>query len=263
MPGWAPTEASKVQSRWLFILFFSLTLVAEGRTPLPLMPEREPEVPLTLDETLDPLPPARSKFAFLDAQEQKRPRSRAPSYSRVATQPQRNRAGSLLMGFEMGAQGRANSTSSDALGLKLLLGGRAFLVFPVASRVFLKPSIGFFYRHEGAAKVGISEHMAEAGLNAQYAFSQSGGMNWMIGLANRLEVSFSKTSISTLTASATPTSTSDSSAALLRYRMGPSLGMTHRLTPTIGLVIDAEMTFSFTNPVKPYGGLAGGLIFKL
>lgn len=248
--------------RGLLLLSLMVSCFAEARSKLPLMPERDPEVPLVLDESLE-AKPSKGKFAFLDYQEEKRPRSRAPSFTRSYTPERSSRSSSVLLGLELGTVGRANSTSSDALGLKLLMGGRAFLVLPVGSRVYLKPSLGLFFRNEGAGKVGIAEHMAEGGLNVQYAFSQDGGTRFLVGLVNRLEVSFSKTSISALTASAAPADTSDSSAVLLRYRLGPSIGFTHRLTPTVGLLLDAEVTFSFTNPVKPYGGLVGGLIFRL
>jgi hypothetical protein len=257
------------------LFFLAMTLVAEARSgasrvSLPLMPAREPEVPLTLEElSVEPIKEPsetlpRGKFAFLKDEEQSQPRSRAPSYARVMSGPYHTRSGpATLLGFELGTLGRSTSTSPDALGLKLMWGGRAFLVLPVAKRVFLKPSLGFFYRRESAAKVAISEHMGEAGLNVQYAFSQDRGINWMAGLVSRFEVSFSKTSISALTASAAPTSTSSSSAALLRYRLGPSLGLTYKVTPDIGLLIDTEVTFSFSSPVKPYAGFVSGLIFKL
>ncbi len=250
-----------MQSRWLILFCLIFAFLAEAHPKLPLMPEREPEVPLTLDESLEALP-SKGRFAFLNSQEDKRPRSRAPSYARSYT-PEHSSRSSLLLGVEVGTVGRANSTSSDALGLKLLMGGRAFLILPVAPRWYVKPSLGFFFRRESDAKVGITEHMAEGGLNVQYALSQGGGMTWLIGVVNRVEMSFSKTSISALTASAAPADTSDSSGMLLRYRLGPSLGFTHRLTPTIGLMMDAEVTFSFTKPVKPYGGIVGGLIFRL
>ncbi len=60
-----------------------------------------------------------------------------------------------------------------------------------------------------------------------------------------------------------PSTPSGSSSAAVRYRLGPSLGFTSRISPSVGLLIDAEATFSFTKPVKTYGGLVVGLIFKL
>lgn len=256
-----------MKTSWWILLILAATVVAEGRSNgpkgnIPLMPPREFNAPLAEDEPREALP--RSRYAFVYEGETKEPRDRSLSYTRTSTEEDRvRRSSGTLFGVEVGTLGRQNTTSSDALGLKLLWGGRAFFILPVARRIYLKPSLGFFFRREGVAKIGVSEHMAEGGLNAQYAFSQSGTMTWLVGMVSRLEVSFSKTTISTLTASDAPSTPSGTSGAAIRYRLGPSLGFTQRITPSIGLLLDVEATFSFTNPVKPYGGFVGGLIFRL
>jgi hypothetical protein len=265
-------EASDVRAFLLLVLLSSAAAQARaprGRAFIPLMPP--PEAPVLLDEEMEPKESlssepaaAPSRFAFLDRQESGKPRARGPSYARLsAEQSPKSRPGSTLLGFELGTVGRNGSTNSDALGMKLLWGGRLFLVMPVTKRVFLKPSLGFFYRRESAAKIGVSEFVAEGGMSAQYAFSQTGSVTWLVGAASRFEVAFSRTTISTLTASEQPTTSSDTSAPGMRFRLGPSIGMTYRVSPTLGLLLDLETTFSFTKPVKAYGGFVGGLIFRL
>lgn len=240
-------------TRFLALIFLAFTVAAEGREKIPLMPP--PEAPVPLEEPDE----AQVRQASLDRAHH---RERSPSYSRVYGESQ-PKPSSVLLGFELGTQGRQNTTSSDALGLKLLWGGRVSLIFPIASHLYLKPSVGFFYRRERTASVAINEHMAEGGLQMQYALSRSGGTSWMVGVANRLEVNFSRTTISALQAAGTGASTSETSAPAFRYRIGPSIGFTQRVTNQIGLLLDLEATFSISAPVKPYGGLAGGLIFHL
>ncbi len=259
-------EASDVNSRLLVILFLAFTVVAEARSPrLPLMPDREAEILLMTDEEAASLEGPRESLptnhhAFV--QEPKRP-SRSPDYSRVSETSKRARSGSTLLGFELGTIGRSTTTSPDALGLKLMWGGRAFAVLPMGRKIYLKPSLGFFYRKESSGKVSISEHSAEGGINLQYAFSQSSGFTWYVGASNRVDVAFSRTSISALEANPASTGSSDSSAPLIRYRVGPSLGFTYRLSPEVGLLFDAEVTLTFTKPIKPFGGFVGGAIFRL
>lgn len=179
--------------------------------------------------------------------------------SRVRRSRQRS---SFLAGFEVGTLGQRNSTTADVLGLKLLLGGRLFAVFPVSRDLYLKPTIGFFFKNQDIGKPSVTQFLAEAGLNIQYRLSKSSGFTWLLGVAQKAQADFSRISVGPISGATTTSSASETSPLLFRYRIGPTLGFTYQINRDLGLLADFEVSFTFTQPIHSYVGLVSGLIFK-
>ena len=164
----------------------------------------------------------------------------------------------------MGGVGRRNTTNSDALGVRFLYGGRVFLVLPLlGDRWFIKPSLGLFTRSEGIGTPSVTEYQGEVGASIEYRLGRAGNFTFLLGLAQRLELNMSRTSVGLVEASTANTAVSQTSPIGLRYRLGPTASTNIRASKTLGFVLNLETSFSFTNPVRPYLGVTGGMIFKL
>lgn len=249
----------------VYVLILTVATPLWGRQPVPLMPPPLAGFDLSTQEARPTrvLPrPTRRRRRHTRVSVLERPAQRQMAARRRSrTRSPKNPASLLLGGFELGFLGRGSSSAGDIAGLKMLFGGRLFVAFPVTQRIFLKPTLGFFLRDAGEGALSVTEYMAEAGLGAQYHVARSGSVTWLLGAVTRLEGRFSKTNVGDLQASSAGSS-SALSPMLLRARVGPTAGLTYRASSTMGLVLDFELTFSLTRPVKPHAGLVGGAVFK-
>jgi hypothetical protein len=160
----------------------------------------------------------------------------------------------LLANVEMGTLLRRDETSSDLLGMQLFLGGRAsvrFLIFIPA--LYLKPSLGYFFKRQAEGTVSVVQHVIEGGITVQYGVVENANLQWLLGLSNRLDYSISNIRVYSQSAS----------GQAFRYRVGPSSAVHFTLTPELKLTTDLEFTLSVSNPTRVFGGLTTGLAFDL
>ena len=162
---------------------------------------------------------------------------------------------SWMVGLEAAGMANSSEGSGDLAGLSVLWGGRFAVRIPmVGYQWFLKSSAGFFYRHSGTAGVGVSQYVAEAGLVPQYVINPRDRLRGSVGLANRLDLLWSR--INALSATS-------SSSLDWRYRVGPSVGFIVSASRTIQVTSDFEFTWAVRGVGKGFGALSVGLMFRL
>lgn len=164
----------------------------------------------------------------------------------------KTRAERQAWGFELGTLGIRNNSSGDLLGLQLLFGLRANMIFPLSSRFFLKPSVGYFFKSESEGSVSIFQSSIEAGLGAQYALLMKKGWLWHAGISQKADYLFSRISIA---------GASGSTPASFRYRVGPSTGMRFRIGSSTDLTFDFEGGVIPFDEMRAFAGFSSGLIF--
>ena len=155
-------------------------------------------------------------------------------------------------GIELGTTGIRNQSSSDLLGLQLLFGLRANAIFPMSSRFFLKPSLGYFFKSESEGSVSVFQSAIEAGLGAQYALLMKKGWLWHAGVSQRVDYLFSRISIA---------GTSGSTPASFRYRVGPSTGLRIKVGSSTDLTFDTEGGVLPFDGMRAFASFSSGLIF--
>ena len=199
--------------------------LAQARRPVPLMPPRA-----------------------VDAD--------TPSDS-VGTSLNRQSEPKQLIGFgaEFGVLGNGVDSGGDALGMQVFWGGRIFARIPLTSRIYLKPSLGYFRGSQGAGQTSVTQNVFEGGLGAYYALLRGSRLRWLVGLSQRLDGQLSVINA--------PGGVSSTSPMAFRYRLGPATGLAMGLSPDVSLVTDFEVTIPTVSPVKPVAVLSAGVIFYL
>lgn len=157
------------------------------------------------------------------------------------------------LGAELGLVGRRTSSAADLLGLQMFWGGRVFARIPVLPSFYLKPSLGFFRNSDGAGSSSVTQNVLEGGLTAYYSILSASRLRWFGGVVQRVEH---------LTSTISAMGTSDN-ASDWRYRLGPGTGIAFGIGPDVSLTADAEATFAFTSPVRPYAGFTAGFVYYL
>lgn len=216
-------------------LLLMMTPSARARTPgshgyIPLLPPRD----VSYASYLEPAPSIREKKA-----------SPTP----------------WVVGFEAGAIAQGKSNSSKITEFNLLWGFRLFPVFPVARKLFLKPSLGLFADREGVAKTSVVQFLGEVGASLQWLVAKQRRLNVLVGGAARAEFNASLTSVAAV-AGSSASGDSKLSPILVRCRTGPSVGFTYSFKDNFGVLADLEAAVSITRPVHPYLGLVTGLVFS-
>lgn len=156
------------------------------------------------------------------------------------------------VGFEIGAIGIRNSSSNDFLGLQLLFGLRANLIYPLSNRVFLKPSVGYFLKPEGDGQVSVTQNVIEAGLGIQYALLMKKSFLWHAGISQRVDYLFSKISIK---------DASNTTPGTFRYRAGGSTGLRFRINSKSDFTFDLEAGVTPFDSFRFQAGVSSGIIF--
>ncbi len=159
-------------------------------------------------------------------------------------------AGQMAFGAQVGFLGKTNSTSADALGLQMAWGLRLIARIPVWERFYIKPSLGYFRRSQGAGSSSLTENTFELGGTIQYALLRGSRVKLLVGLAQRLDAFTVKIDIASATTS---------SPLTFGYRLGPEVGVAFGLSRSISLVIDTDVTFG----TRTHVGLAAGFLFFL
>ncbi|MBM4317375.1 MAG: hypothetical protein FJ116_07825 [Deltaproteobacteria bacterium] len=160
----------------------------------------------------------------------------------------------LLANVEMGTLLRRDETSSDILGMQLFLGGRASVRFPILiPSLYVKPSLGYFFKRQAEGTVSVVQQVIEGGLTLQYGIFEKNNLQWLLGLSNRFDYSISNIRVYS----------QSTSGQAFRYRVGPSSGVHFSLSPELKLTTDLEITFSASSPTRMFGGLTTGLAFDL
>lgn len=205
----------------LSILLFSGVLQAKNRLIAPLMPPRE-----RASVTAPKVSPS-SKATLLRSERQ-------------------------ALGFEAGSIGIRNQTAGDAAGFQFLFGLRANYLYPLSSRIFLKPQLGYFFRPESAGEVSLTQNLINIGLGAQYSLIFRPGFLLHIGISQHLDYLFSRISVYG-SSSNTPSS--------FRYRVGPSTGFRTKIGSQCDFTLDLEGGVIPTDSFRAQLGFSSGLIF--
>lgn len=178
-------------------------------------------------------------------------RSEAVYHRSYARRSPKNRGG---WGIEVGTLGKKNSTDSSVMGMQLMVGGRVMADFQVWDRIGLRPSVGFFTRSQGEAKVSVAENTIELGGLALYDLTPNSRGKVFVGLANRLDLQF--TSISVL-------ESSDSSPLLFNYRVGPTVNFEIPVGGTTRILFNLEATFAPRDSFRPFASATIGFINRV
>lgn len=165
-----------------------------------------------------------------------------------------SRSERTALGFEVGTLGYGNNTSGDVANLQLLFGIRMNYIYPLSTRWFLKPSLGYFLKPQSEGEVSITQNVAEAGLGTHYALLMKNSLLWHLGLAQRADYLFSKISVNNSSAN-TPSS--------FRYRVGLASGVRARLSPSSDFTFDLEAGVAPFEALKAQTSFTTGLIFFL
>jgi hypothetical protein len=205
----------------LLIFFVAFPIEAKLRTPPPLLPAREQA-------------------------------STFPQTGRLQIQKKSNRSELTAIGFEMGTIGVKNSSSGDIAGLQLLYGLRANLIYPLAPRFFLKPSLGYFLKPQSEGDISITQNVLEAGLGVSYALVMKNGLLWHAGISQRVDYLFSRISVA---------NTSANTPAVFRYRAGTSTGLRIKIAPKSDLTFDLEAGVTPFDSFRVQTGFSSGIIF--
>jgi hypothetical protein len=152
----------------------------------------------------------------------------------------------------MGTIGVKNSSSGDIAGLQLLYGLRANLIYPLAPRFFLKPSLGYFLKPQSEGDISITQNVLEAGLGVSYALVMKSGLLWHAGISQRVDYLFSRISVA---------NTSQTTPALFRYRAGTSTGLRIKIAPKSDLTFDLEAGVTPFDNFRVQTGFSSGIIF--
>lgn len=161
---------------------------------------------------------------------------------------------SLLGSLEIGTLLRQDSTSSEVFGMQLFLGGRFSVRFPIfSSGLYIKPSVGYFFKKQSEGSVSVFQHVVEGGLAAQYAVVNRSQFQWALGVSNRLDLNISTISVNAIS----------SSAKAFRYRVGPSSGFQFAISPHLKFTTDLEATVSVDTSRRIFGAMTTGLAFDL
>ncbi|MFM8270024.1 MAG: hypothetical protein ACKN9V_07530 [Pseudomonadota bacterium] len=203
------------------MVLFEFPTLAQARVSVPLLPPRE------------------------------RASTTAPEPTPI-TQKKILRSELTAIGLEVGTVGIKNTSASDVVGLQLLFGMRANYIYPLGSRVFLRPSIGYFLKPEGEGQVSITQHLVEAGLGIQYALVRKQGFLWHAGLSQRMDYLFTKIAIKDST-STTPSA--------FRYRAGTSTGIRFKISQKSDLSFDLEAGVTPFDNFRFQSGFTSGVIF--
>lgn len=222
-------------------LCLALSVAAEARSPRRRHAHAPPLMPTALIAEPMPAvaaaPPTRRPQLITNGELQ----TSQPTYGRQV----------FGLGAELGIAGRATDASGSVGSTQLFLGGRIVGRLPIARDLYLKPSVGFFYKNEGSSSVGLNQYVLETGLVAQWAFAKSARSRWLLGLANRVDFMWNQVAAF---------GTSGSSPMVMRYRVGPAVGGLFGIAPDLSLSIDTEVTFSF-GPVRPAASLTAGFVY--
>ncbi|NBX75201.1 MAG: hypothetical protein EBQ92_01440 [Proteobacteria bacterium] len=210
-----------IQAITLLIFLAAIPAQAKLRTPPPLLPERESA-------------------------------STLPQPGLLRTQKKASRSELSAIGFEIGSIGVKNTSSGDIIGLQLLYGLRANLIYPLTPRLFLKPSLGYFLKPQREGDVSITQNLIEAGLGFQYALVMKNGFLWHAGLSQRVDYLFSRIEVRESSAN-TP--------ALFRYRAGTSTGLRFKISPKSDLTFDLEAGVTPFDNFRIQTGFSSGIIF--
>lgn len=160
----------------------------------------------------------------------------------------------LLANIELGTLLRNDGTSSDILGMQMFLGARASLRFSILSpSLFIKPSLGYFFKKQSEGSVSVFQHVIEGGLTAQYAVINHDDFEWLLGVSNRVDLNISTISVYN----------QSSSGRAFRYRLGPSCGFQFRVTPSVRFTTDFEGSVSMDSSRRVFGSMTTGLAFEL
>ncbi len=180
--------------------------------------------------------------------------STPPAQTFIQTKSKALRSERSALGFEAGVLGVRNQTSSDVLGLQLMYGLRAHYLYPLSSRFFLKPSLGYFIKPESEGEISLTQHLIEGGLGIHYAFGRTQGSLWHLGLIQRADLLFSRISVKTSSAT-TPAS--------FRYRTGMGLGTRFKLNANSDLSFDLEAGLAPFEKTRIQSSFTTGLVFFL
>lgn len=232
--------------KWL--LLFVISAPAFARSAVPLMPlAGSPEIksaPAEKTTTVETKTVVQRRTAYVP------PKNNAYVATGVAREEQR-KLGATGFGFELGMLGRSNSTQGDVAGLQLLGGVRTFLRFSLTENIFVLPSLGFFFRHEGPGNTSVNQFLIEAGGTAYYNVWISRKTRWLVGGTLKAEYA-----ISTISAGGS----NASSGAELRFRGGPATGLAVGLSPEWSAVVDLELCLVKGQDVRFQPGAAFGFI---
>jgi len=158
------------------------------------------------------------------------------------------------LGLELGTLGRPTNANADLVGLQMLFGGRFFMRLPLARNFYLRPALGYFRKGEGNGGTGVVQHSIDAGGTVQWVPWPEWRLRPIFGICPRVEALFSQ--ISAFDSSGTST-------GAYRFRLGPSAGLAYSIDRTLNLIADLEVSFPFTQPVRPYAGMTVGFIYRI
>jgi hypothetical protein len=156
------------------------------------------------------------------------------------------------LGFEVGTLGIRNNTSNDVAGFQFLFGLRANYVYPLSSRIFLKPQLGYFFRPESSGEVSLTQNLINLGLGAQYSLIFKPGFLLHVGISQHLDYLFSRISVY---------GSSSNTPSTFQYRVGPSTGVRLKIGPQSDLTFDFEGGVIPTDSFRTQLGFTSGLIF--
>ena len=231
--------------KWLLLLVVSAPALA--RPAVPLMPlAGSPTLARTEKKTATEKKTTvvQRRTAYLAPQ--------SPSY--VATRVDREedrKLGATGLGFELGILGRSNSTQADIAGLQMLGGLRVFARYSLTENIFILPSLGGFFRHEGPGNTSVNQFLIEGGATAYYNFWLSKKTRWLVGGTIKGEYAISSISAGGSNAS---------SGSEFRFRAGPATGLAIGISPEWSAVVDVELCLVKGQDVRFQPGAAFGLI---
>lgn len=155
-------------------------------------------------------------------------------------------------GFELGTIGIKNTSSNDLIGLQLLYGLRTNFIYPLSPKFFLKPSLGYFFKHEREGEVSVRQNLIEGGLGFHYALLTKKSFLWHVGLSQKVDYLFSRISVKESTVT-TP--------ALLRYRAGTSTGVRMKVGSRSDLTFDLEAGVLPFDNFRLQSAFSSGIIY--
>lgn len=157
---------------------------------------------------------------------------------------------------EAGALGFKDDVDPDFAGAQMLPGVRVGGYWPViGSSIFLKPTVGYFGRIIVNDSFQITQHDVEAGVTLEYARIRYHGLQFAIGVAQRVDFLFKNES--------TISTTGSVSGFNLRYRVGPTVSIGTMVSRDLSVLLNFEGGMVIKDPMVPYAGATVGLQFHL
>ena len=177
-----------------------------------------------------------------------------PKTSEVSA-PQTGKAAKQAIAVEFGALGVKSDLDADFAGAQILSGVRLGAYWPVIGHsIFLKPTVGYFARLIDSSGLAITHHVIEAGITVEYAHIPYHGIQFAIGIAQRVDG---------LISNETSLSTTGVSNLSFRYRLAPTISIGTMVSRDISLLLNVEGGAVTASPIVPYAGATVGILYHL